>query len=457
MICMCEKFFAMKGAQCTLMAAPADDGNEEQQQGVVTGGAEFPGDQLPPNAGGDSRSRSTFHFNATSYIYILERFRRVYQWRQQAAGSSQQAAASVREEQRTPARRRDPAPTTLQLCRRALLLGRCVVARLLRWFSARPLGQRALQAVSDTMMAAERATVWAGSATAGSADRQPVPFTWCAMMPVVVALMVIQTGSALAERYLNVQLPGNRQLVSWLQRQRVELEQLKASAACNIRTHCIDESDPMHRLLNTWPLNIPYRAAQQLGIIPVRVDKQPSDTESTSIPPLEVVASSSASDSSTLTEDQENTAPSSREVTPPPKALGEKSMYFSPEGDRQTEEETEPEEPQNDKQEREEAQGEKAQEEKAELPTITAEEAEGAARTVVQPQPPASVLSAEEAERAAMDVVSPLPPPQPAVPAVSSEQLLAAEGASCSEPGTSTRELKASSKALKSAFFRNLF
>ncbi|XP_049831229.1 uncharacterized protein LOC126272424 isoform X4 [Schistocerca gregaria] len=426
MICMCEKFFAMKGAQCTLMAAPADDGNEEQQQGVVTGGAEFPGDQLPPNAGGDSRSRSTFHFNATSYIYILERFRRVYQWRQQAAGSSQQAAASVREEQRTPARRRDPAPTTLQLCRRALLLGRCVVARLLRWFSARPLGQRALQAVSDTMMAAERATVWAGSATAGSADRQPVPFTWCAMMPVVVALMVIQTGSALAERYLNVQLPGNRQLVSWLQRQRVELEQLKASAACNIRTHCIDES-------------------------------QPSDTESTSIPPLEVVASSSASDSSTLTEDQENTAPSSREVTPPPKALGEKSMYFSPEGDRQTEEETEPEEPQNDKQEREEAQGEKAQEEKAELPTITAEEAEGAARTVVQPQPPASVLSAEEAERAAMDVVSPLPPPQPAVPAVSSEQLLAAEGASCSEPGTSTRELKASSKALKSAFFRNLF
>ncbi|XP_049831230.1 uncharacterized protein LOC126272424 isoform X5 [Schistocerca gregaria] len=408
------------------MAAPADDGNEEQQQGVVTGGAEFPGDQLPPNAGGDSRSRSTFHFNATSYIYILERFRRVYQWRQQAAGSSQQAAASVREEQRTPARRRDPAPTTLQLCRRALLLGRCVVARLLRWFSARPLGQRALQAVSDTMMAAERATVWAGSATAGSADRQPVPFTWCAMMPVVVALMVIQTGSALAERYLNVQLPGNRQLVSWLQRQRVELEQLKASAACNIRTHCIDES-------------------------------QPSDTESTSIPPLEVVASSSASDSSTLTEDQENTAPSSREVTPPPKALGEKSMYFSPEGDRQTEEETEPEEPQNDKQEREEAQGEKAQEEKAELPTITAEEAEGAARTVVQPQPPASVLSAEEAERAAMDVVSPLPPPQPAVPAVSSEQLLAAEGASCSEPGTSTRELKASSKALKSAFFRNLF
>ncbi|XP_049831234.1 uncharacterized protein LOC126272425 [Schistocerca gregaria] len=395
------------------MAAPADDGNEQQQQ-VVNGGDEFPGDQPPPYAG-----------------------------------------ASVREEQRTPARRRGPAPTTLQLCRRALRLCRCVVAWLLRWFSARPLGQRALQAVSGTMIAAERATVWAGSATAGSADRQPVPFTWCPMMPVVVALMVIRNGSALAERYLNVQLPGNRQLVSWLQRQRVELEQLKASAACNIRTHCIDESDPMHRLLNTWPLNIPYRAAQQLGIIPVRVDKQPSDTESTSIPPLEVVASSSASDSSTLTGDQENTAPSSREVTPPPEALGEKSMYFSPEGDRHTEEETEPEEPQNDKQEQE---GEKAQEEKAEeLPTVTAEEAEGAARTVVQPQPPASVLSAEEAERAAMDVVSPLPPPQPAVPAVSSEQLLAAEGASRSELGTSTRELKASSKALKSAFFRNLF
>ncbi|XP_049762386.1 jmjC domain-containing histone demethylation protein 1-like [Schistocerca cancellata] len=310
------------------------------------------------------------------------------------------------------------------------------------------------------MIAAEQATVWADSATASSADRQPVPFTWCAMMPVVIALIVIRTGSALAERYLHVQLPDNRDLVSWLQRQRIELEQLQAAAAWNIRTHCVDESDPIHRLLNTWPLNIPYRAAQQLGIIPVRVHKQPSDTESTSMPPLEVVKSSSASDLPTLTEDEENTAPSSREVTPPPEAVGEKSMYFSPEGDRQTEENMEPEEPQDDEQEQEqeEAEGEKSQEQKAEeLPTITAEEAERAARTVVQPQPSASVLSAEEAERAAMDVVPPLPPPQPAVPSVSSEQLLAAEGASRSEPGTSTRELKASSKALKSAFFRNLF
>ncbi|XP_049787967.1 uncharacterized protein LOC126191209 [Schistocerca cancellata] len=378
-------------------------------------------------------------------------------------------ARVVPPEERTPEssvrrrrRPRRPPPTVTKLCLRSLRVSRHMLSTLLRWFAARPLGQRALEAVGYTLTTVERATIWAGSATGEAADRLPLPFAWYAMMPVVMALMVIRMGAALAERYLDVQLPDNRELVSWLERQRIELEELQATTAWNIRTECIDESDTTHSFLNKWPFNIPYKAAQQLGIVPVKV-KQPSGAESALMPPLEPVTNpssdSSSHSSSTLTEDDKHAAPRSREVTPPPETAGDRSMYFSPAGDKQTKENIEAEEQQDDTQEKVES--EKAQEEKDEQkqPTITAEDAERAVRAVVQPQPsapPESLPSAEEAERAAMDVAPPPPPLPPFFPA-SSESVLAAEGASRSEPSTSTTEQKASSKAPKKTVFLNLF
>ncbi|XP_049762171.1 uncharacterized protein LOC126088115 [Schistocerca cancellata] len=275
-------------------------------------------------------------------------------------------------------------------------------------FAERPLGQRALHAVGDAMWAAERATIWAGSATADFADRQPVPFAWYLMMPIVTMLVVIRTGASVAETYLDVQIPDNRALVSWLETQRNNLEQLQTSTMGNIRTQCVNEGVPLQRLMNTWPFNIVNSAAQLLGIVPMRADQQPSEAESTRMPHQEPVESSSQSDTLTQIKTEEHAAPSSREA----------------------------EEPR----------------------TIAAEEAERAARTIVQPQtsaPPEHLLSAEASDRAVMDVV---PPPQPAVPSVSSEELLAAEGDSGSEPGVSRRKRrKASSKATKASLLLNLF
>ncbi|XP_047001100.1 uncharacterized protein LOC124616759 [Schistocerca americana] len=228
------------------------------------------------------------------------------------------------------------------------------------------------------------------------------------MMPIVTMLVVIRTGASVAERYLDVQIPDNRALVTWLETQRNNLEQLQTSTMGNIRTQCVNEGVPVQSLMNTWPFNIVNSAAQLLGIVPVRADQQASEVESTSMPHQEPVKSSSQPDTLTQIKTEEHAAPSSREAE--------------------------------------------------ERPTIAAEEAERAARrTIVQPQPsaPPEHLSAEASERAVMDVV---PPAQPAVPSVSSEELLAAEGDSGSEPGVSRRKRrKASSKATKASLLFNLF
>ncbi|XP_049787968.1 uncharacterized protein LOC126191210 [Schistocerca cancellata] len=344
------------------MAVPSDDRNRQQQEDV-SGDDEFPELQLP-----------TF-------------------------------ATAVPLEEAAPL----PLPSALEMSLRSLRASRRLLTKLLRWFAARPLGQRALEAVGYTLTTVERATIWAGSATDEAAGRQPLPFAWYLMMPLVVGLMVVRTGAALAERYLDVQLPENRELVSWLERERIELEEIQAEEACNIRTQLVDINDTTHSFLSTWPFNIPYTAAQQLGIIPVRVEKQSSGTESTSLPPLEPLTRPPSSDSSSTLTEVEKRATRKREAEEPP--------------------------------------------------TITAEKRKRTARTVMQPQLSASPehhLSTEAAERAAMSVVPP-PPPQPSVPSVSSKDTLAAEDTSHSEDATSRKKKKASSKAPKASLLLNLF
>ncbi|XP_049831224.1 uncharacterized protein LOC126272423 [Schistocerca gregaria] len=340
------------------MAVPSDDRNRQEQEDV-SGDDEFPELQLPP------------------------------------------FTAAVPLEQAAPL----PLPSEVEMSLSALRASRHMLSKLLRWFAARPLGQRALEAVGYTLTTVERATIWAGSAAGEAADRQPLPFAWYLMMPLVVGLMVVRTGAALAERYLDVQLPENRELVRWLERERIELEEIQAEEACNIRTQLVDINNTTHSFLSTWPFNIPYVAAQQLGIIPVRVDKQSSGTELTSLPRLEPLTRPSSSDSSsTLTEVAKRATPK-REAEEPPTTNPEKKR-----------------------------------------------------RTAGQPQQsgsPEHHLSTEKAEKAAMSVVPP-PPPQPSVPCVSSKDPLAVEDTSHSEEATS-RKKKAISKAPKASLLLSLF
>ncbi|XP_049831285.1 uncharacterized protein LOC126272451 [Schistocerca gregaria] len=301
-------------------------------------------------------------------------------------------------------------PSLRTLCFRGLHVSRCLIYRVATRFSGQPLGQNVLDAVNHALSAAEHTTLWANAAA-----NEHQSAMWYVMVPISICLMVARTGADLAERYLDIQLPENQDLVNWLQGLRTRLQIIKENAS---RVHSSHKQQKQQ----------PSRSTVELALSP-----------SSSVSSLDVY----------------NEHSSSEEEIARPETPGDKSMYFSVEQPMEVEEETEAT---VDHDEREKVEDEAQQTKPEEQPAVAEEEVGGAAMSTERPQPSASpehLKSAEEAERAAMEVL-----PQPSAQPASSQDLVAAEASSGAQPGSSgsgRRGHKASSKATKGMLFLSLF